>query len=122
MLRLCVLFFFQAEDGIRDVAVTGVQTCALPPRGGGSGAGDRAYGGLAGDRREPPRWGSSRRGGLLYRWPSGAARGGRGGGARRGGAERAAARRGAPADGAGREGRGGRRPPGLGRRGGPAAA
>src|SRR5687768_17750164 len=25
-----VFFFFQAEDGIRDVAVTGVQTCALP--------------------------------------------------------------------------------------------
>src|SRR2546422_6285420 len=25
-----MLFFFQAEDGIRDVAVTGVQTCALP--------------------------------------------------------------------------------------------
>src|SRR5256884_2877276 len=25
-----VSFFFQAEDGIRDVAVTGVQTCALP--------------------------------------------------------------------------------------------
>src|SRR2546429_6864475 len=25
-----VCFFFQAEDGIRDVAVTGVQTCALP--------------------------------------------------------------------------------------------
>src|SRR5256884_922036 len=25
-----VIFFFQAEDGIRDVAVTGVQTCALP--------------------------------------------------------------------------------------------
>src|SRR2546429_5455125 len=24
------LFFFKAEDGIRDVAVTGVQTCALP--------------------------------------------------------------------------------------------
>src|SRR2546422_3644215 len=23
-------FFFQAKDGIRDVAVTGVQTCALP--------------------------------------------------------------------------------------------
>src|SRR6266478_8396819 len=23
-------FFFQAEDGIRDVTVTGVQTCALP--------------------------------------------------------------------------------------------
>src|SRR2546429_264521 len=26
----CLCFFFQAEDGIRDVAVTGVQTCALP--------------------------------------------------------------------------------------------
>src|SRR2546430_10856263 len=25
-----VLFFFQAEDGIRDLTVTGVQTCALP--------------------------------------------------------------------------------------------
>src|SRR5205809_4195819 len=28
-------FFFQAEDGIRDVAVTGVQTCALPICTGG---------------------------------------------------------------------------------------
>src|SRR2546422_2487356 len=29
--RACgFFFFFQAEDGIRDVAVTGVQTCALP--------------------------------------------------------------------------------------------
>src|SRR2546430_10886946 len=31
---LCVevvfVFFFQAEDGIRDLTVTGVQTCALP--------------------------------------------------------------------------------------------
>src|SRR2546422_10501202 len=27
---VCYFFFFQAEDGIRDVAVTGVQTCALP--------------------------------------------------------------------------------------------
>src|SRR5205823_10893204 len=26
----CVCFFFQAEDGIRDKLVTGVQTCALP--------------------------------------------------------------------------------------------
>src|SRR5438874_5197620 len=25
-----VFFFFQAEDGIRDLYVTGVQTCALP--------------------------------------------------------------------------------------------
>src|SRR2546429_5398275 len=29
-IRLWIIFFFQAEDGIRDVAVTGVQTCALP--------------------------------------------------------------------------------------------
>src|SRR2546430_10459348 len=27
---MCLLFFFQAEDGIRDLTVTGVQTCALP--------------------------------------------------------------------------------------------
>src|SRR5687767_15437373 len=26
----CFFFFFQAEDGIRDKLVTGVQTCALP--------------------------------------------------------------------------------------------
>src|SRR4030066_1437206 len=31
MSSSCVLFFFfQAEDGIRDSSVTGVQTCALP--------------------------------------------------------------------------------------------
>src|SRR2546422_7795358 len=30
-----LFFFFQAEDGIRDVAVTGVQTCALPISGFG---------------------------------------------------------------------------------------
>src|SRR4030043_1082693 len=29
-MYLVCFFFFQAEDGIRDVAVTGVQTCALP--------------------------------------------------------------------------------------------
>src|SRR5687768_18183291 len=29
-LFFVLFFFFQAEDGIRDVAVTGVQTCALP--------------------------------------------------------------------------------------------
>src|SRR2546430_13696639 len=27
---LFAIFFFQAEDGIRDLTVTGVQTCALP--------------------------------------------------------------------------------------------
>ena len=30
MLRCLFFFFFQAEDGIRDIGVTGVQTCALP--------------------------------------------------------------------------------------------
>src|SRR2546422_187875 len=29
-VTVALFFFFQAEDGIRDVAVTGVQTCALP--------------------------------------------------------------------------------------------
>src|SRR2546430_12243641 len=29
LITLC-FFFFQAEDGIRDLTVTGVQTCALP--------------------------------------------------------------------------------------------
>src|SRR5256885_1424582 len=30
MFSVCCFFFFQAEDGIRDYKVTGVQTCALP--------------------------------------------------------------------------------------------
>src|SRR5436305_7185898 len=34
-MSLC--FFFQAEDGIRDADVTGVQTCALPICGQGVG-------------------------------------------------------------------------------------
>src|SRR5256885_2426372 len=32
-----MFFFFQAEDGIRDYKVTGVQTCALPISGGTAG-------------------------------------------------------------------------------------
>src|SRR5438874_4565597 len=43
-------FFFQAEDGIRDLYVTGVQTCALPiylDRGRGGGVGEGA------DRDQP---------------------------------------------------------------------
>src|SRR2546430_11738150 len=38
MMILHFFFFFQAEDGIRDLTVTGVQTCALPicvPAGSG---------------------------------------------------------------------------------------
>src|SRR2546430_14502027 len=30
LLTNVLFFFFQAEDGIRDLTVTGVQTCALP--------------------------------------------------------------------------------------------
>src|SRR3712207_4464444 len=30
VIVLTLFFFFQAEDGIRDIGVTGVQTCALP--------------------------------------------------------------------------------------------
>src|SRR5215208_5543324 len=51
--RVC--FFFQAEDGIRDGHVTGVQTCDLPilfpPQGKGSRAHSLTGAGAA--RREP---------------------------------------------------------------------
>src|SRR5438445_10845156 len=30
VVAVFLFFFFQAEDGIRDIGVTGVQTCALP--------------------------------------------------------------------------------------------
>src|SRR5688500_20184844 len=50
------VFFFQAEDGIRDYKVTGVQTCALPiscvaP----SGSRDRVRGGVQA-ARAPAGW------------------------------------------------------------------
>src|SRR5256885_3208522 len=38
LVAVCFFFFFQAEDGIRDYKVTGVQTCALPISGGATGA------------------------------------------------------------------------------------
>src|SRR5205823_11348732 len=49
-----LFFFFQAEDGIRDKLVTGVQTCALPISRGGRergrlGDGDVLLGGGAAD-------------------------------------------------------------------------
>src|SRR5687768_18519027 len=50
-------FFFQAEDGIRDVAVTGVQTCALPI----SSSPRRRRAGEAPSRRPRPRARSSSR-------------------------------------------------------------
>src|SRR3712207_9422861 len=43
-----MFFFFQAEDGIRDIGVTGVQTCALPIY-----RADRLYPGI--DVRRPRR-------------------------------------------------------------------
>src|SRR2546430_17624733 len=39
-----IVFFFQAEDGIRDLTVTGVQTCALPIANTLSGAGQLRIG------------------------------------------------------------------------------
>src|SRR5436190_23097542 len=42
-------FFFQAEDGIRDHCVTGVQTCALPI----SSVGDAACRGQSGAQASP---------------------------------------------------------------------
>src|SRR5256712_12785634 len=78
-----IFFFFQAEDGIRDLIVTGVQTCALPisappdravARGGqppatarSGGAVRRRDGGAVGARDSPlpARGGAGRRGGGL---------------------------------------------------------
>src|SRR6267143_5091171 len=51
MFIFCFFFFFQAEDGIRDGTVTGVQTCALPilrPTTMPSGSWTRWGNGLAG--------------------------------------------------------------------------
>src|SRR5205823_12319757 len=51
------LFFFQAEDGIRDKLVTGVQTCALPilgEVGGGLGGCAGRRGAHARDHEEQP--------------------------------------------------------------------
>src|SRR5437762_3860329 len=63
-------FFFQAEDGIRDTSVTGVQTCALPiSRRGRSRPGDGrcqplAHGARRPRRRRPP----AQRGGDARLW------------------------------------------------------
>src|SRR2546423_5703144 len=60
---MSIFFFFQAEDGIRDKLVTGVQTCALPIC-----------------RRSKPSWEGGRAGGTVGRT---AARTGHGRGGRR---------------------------------------
>src|SRR5207245_11559118 len=49
-LRLNVLLFFQAEDGIRDATVTGVQTCALPISRRRHHAGNETQHGAFGER------------------------------------------------------------------------
>src|SRR5207253_4172920 len=45
------VFFFQAEDGIRDGHVTGVQTCALPISGSSRASRAAQIQALRGDRR-----------------------------------------------------------------------
>src|SRR5947209_17887055 len=55
-----ICFFFQAEDGIRDIGVTGVQTCALPirafaPHGRAAVRGARRRGQPSGNASGPPR-------------------------------------------------------------------
>src|SRR5690606_5904925 len=49
-----LFFFFQAEDGIRDFHVTGVQTCALPILPSAGAAGRLAAGGVEGADAAPP--------------------------------------------------------------------
>src|SRR5690606_40839213 len=54
-------FFFQAEDGIRDFHVTGVQTCALPIYDAEDRLGhsrEKITEAARGPRRTPPRAGS----------------------------------------------------------------
>src|SRR3712207_9234210 len=62
LYRYDFVFFFQAEDGIRDIGVTGVQTCALPiwaraasrRRGGGRRSRARAAPPARGRGAPPP--------------------------------------------------------------------
>src|SRR5439155_2456842 len=44
VITIAVSFFFQAEDGIRDGHVTGVQTCALPISAGTAALGNASDG------------------------------------------------------------------------------
>src|SRR6266487_7195600 len=59
-----VFFFFQAEDGIRDGRVTGVQTCALPIFGSARARRERYVGQwIPEPLPEPAEWSSGRPGG-----------------------------------------------------------
>src|SRR5437764_9802203 len=55
-------FFFQAEDGIRDTSVTGVQTCALPILLGPSSQPRRQEDRLRGRAEQADLWRRSRAG------------------------------------------------------------
>src|ERR1035437_7583915 len=55
MCLLVVVFFFQTEDGIRDIGVTGVQTCALPIWIA-SCNGLKGWSGRPGSNRRPTAW------------------------------------------------------------------
>src|SRR3712207_9508030 len=85
---MCVFFFFQAEDGIRDIGVTGVQTCALPisagtnsPGAGGGGGGSNLTGNGGAGGAGAPFGGGGGGGGAAK---TGEGRGGEGGGTRGG--------------------------------------
>src|SRR2546425_6954600 len=52
---VCYFFFFQAEDGIRDKLVTGVQTCALPISRGDPAHGRQSAGAPAREAGGRPR-------------------------------------------------------------------
>src|SRR2546430_14722693 len=58
-MGVTLVFFFQAEDGIRDLTVTGVQTCALPisRRRGSRARTGAARAGAPRDDRRPSRCG-----------------------------------------------------------------
>src|SRR5438046_7150861 len=103
-----VFFFFQAEDGIRDWSVTGVQTCALPifarDRSGAAVA-DRARLQFAGSERAAGDPAPARAGAAAGRRGDGGDGGDAGGG---GGAAAADGREGDPEQVGGDAGGGGR--------------
>src|SRR5690625_7791240 len=59
-----IVFFFQAEDGIRDGHVTGVQTCALPIWSAAAAPTPRPR---SGSRARPPSAGRTRAAGRSHR-------------------------------------------------------
>src|SRR5437763_8570881 len=68
-----IFFFFQAEDGIRDTSVTGVQTCALPISRPCSGSSRRGFPTSTTPRCSYPGWSaptSSWAGGARGSWPA----------------------------------------------------